>query len=118
MKAVVQFAIFASSFLIVSCATPLISDASKVDLNCAQQCSANLATCSSGFKLFPVIVQQQCNDNYDVCIQACPEKVSTSDKTTKKNTAERLKELDDLFNTGLISKDEYDQKRTAIINSL
>ena len=65
-------------FLIVSCASPPSSDPSKVQLDCAQRCSTDLATCSSGFKFFPVVVQKQCNDNYDVCIGSCPPRETES----------------------------------------
>jgi len=62
--------------LFASCATPPKSNPSKVEVQCAQICSTNLSNCSSGFKLLPVIAQQQCNDIYDVCIQGCPKRES------------------------------------------
>ena len=120
MKAALTFTVVASSLLLSSCAAPPKSDASKVDLGCSQQCSTNLTTCSSGFKLFPVVAQQQCNDNYDVCIKACPERASdtAATRSTQQNTAERLKRLDELFKSGAISKDEHDRKRKEILDSL
>lgn len=120
MKAISKFTIMASSLLLFSCAAPPKTDASKVNLVCSQQCSTNLTTCSSGFKLFPVIAQQQCNDNYDVCIKACPERILDVpvNKSTQQDITERFKRLDELLKLGTISKDEYDRKRKEIINSL
>jgi|SRR5690606_34580840 len=102
------------------CASPPSSDPSKVESVCAQQCSDNLATCSGGVKLFPVIQQKQCNDNYDVCIKGCP---ARSEQTTdiqpdSRTTSERLEELDALFSSGAITEDEYKAKREEILKSI
>ena len=91
-----------------------------VESACAQQCSSSLATCSSGFKMFPIVQQKQCNDNYDVCIRGCPARTSeyTTARPAAQTTAERLKKLDELFYSGAISKDEYEAKRKEILGSL
>ena len=107
--------------LIASCATPPSSDPSKVELACAMQCSDNLTSCSSGFKMFPIVAQKQCNDVYDVCIKTCPAR--TADAPAQKGaapspTSERLKRLEDLYRAGTISKYEYDSKRKDILDSL
>ena len=68
------------------CATPPTADPSTVDATCAQQCSGNLATCSSGFKLFPIVQQKQCNDTYDVCIKGCPPRTSGTTTSPAKQT--------------------------------
>lgn len=99
------------SALLVGCATPPQSDPSKYELACAQQCQGTLATCSSGFKFFPVIVQKQCNDNYDVCLQGCPPR----DTSTSLEKLDRLKALRD---TGVITQKEYEAKRKVIVDSL
>ena len=107
------------ALLLAGCASPPTSDPSKVELACAQQCNGNLTTCSSGFKLFPVVAQKQCNDTYDVCIKSCPERSKETAATKPApTTAERLKKLDDLFQSGAISKDEYESKRKEILSSL
>lgn len=107
---------------LAGCATPPKSDASKVELACAQQCQSNLTTCSSGFKLFPVVAQQQCNDTYDVCVKGCP---TRSVQTAPVNVApvssapaERLKQLDELKKSGAITEEEYEAKRKEILRSL
>lgn len=99
--------------LLAGCATPPSSDPSVVDASCAQQCSSNLATCSSGFKFFPVVQQKQCNDNYDVCIKGCPARSAAVSPA-----AERLKALEDLRKSGSVSEAEYAAKRKAILESL
>lgn len=104
----------------VGCATPPSADPSTVELACAQQCSASLAACSSGFKLFPIVQQKQCNDNYDVCIKGCPARVveTSTTKTVPPSTTERLKKIEELFKSGAITKEEYDAKRKEILGSL
>ena len=106
--------------LAAGCATPPSSDPSAVDSACAQQCSVNLATCSSGFKLFPIIQQKQCNDTYDICIKGCPARTgeATAAKPVPLSTAERLKKVEELFQSGAITKDEYDAKRKEILGPL
>jgi hypothetical protein len=101
-------------FLIAGCATPPSADPSKVELACGQKCSTDLATCSSGFKFFPIIVQKQCNDNYDVCIKGCPDRSTAIAPSIN----ERLKTLKDLRDSGAITNPEYDSKRKAIIDGV
>ena len=110
----------AAALAVVACATPPSSDPSAVESACAQRCSSDLATCGSGFKLFPIVQQKQCNDVYDVCIKGCPARkadVSPNGAGAQSTTA-RLKELDELLKSGAISKEEYDAKRKAILASL
>lgn len=102
---------------LLGCAAPPSADPSKVELACAQKCSTDLATCSSGFKFFPVVVQKQCNDNYDVCIKGCPERVATT-SNTQPSINDRLKTLKDLRDSGAITKQEYDAKRKAILDGV
>lgn len=100
----------------IGCATPPTADPSKAEPACAQQCSSSLAECGSGFKLFPVVQQKQCNDNYDICINGCPAR--EADTSTSKSTAGRLEQVDALFNSGAITKEEYEEKRKEILNAL
>ena len=120
MRMKVRFLVCTLVVLTAGCATPPSSDPSTVESGCAQQCSANLATCSSGFKFFPIVQQKQCNDNYDVCIKGCPARAAetAAAKPVPQSTAERLKKLDELFKSGAITKDEYDAKRNEILGSL
>jgi hypothetical protein len=107
--------LFICALLATGCASPPAADPSIVDAGCAQQCSGHLATCSSGFKFFPVVQQKQCNDTYDVCIKGCPAR-SGSDPSG--SAAERLRALDQLRKTGAISEAEYSAKRKAILEAL
>ncbi|MFA5170716.1 MAG: SHOCT domain-containing protein [Sulfuriferula sp.] len=120
MKALLRLITISSIFAITGCASSPTADPSTVEQACAQQCSNNLTTCSSGFKLFPVVVQKQCNDTYDVCIKGCPARISESvnEKPILPTASERLKKLEQLFKSGTISRDEYESKRKDILNSL
>lgn len=111
---------FLTLLFVVSCATPPSSDPSKVELACAQRCSTDLATCSSGFKFFPVVVQKQCNDNYDVCIGSCPARESNSlgKQIQQNNSANKLEELSILLKRGLITQQDYDKKKAEILKNL
>lgn len=116
----IRFLVYTLAVVTAGCATPPSSNPSTVESGCAQQCSANLATCSSGFKLFPIVQQKQCNDTYDVCIKGCPARaeVTSAAKTVPQSTGERLKKLEELFKSGVITKDEYDAKRKEILGSI
>jgi hypothetical protein len=111
----------ASALALTSCATPPQSDPSKVDNACAQQCSVNLTTCSTGFTFFPVVKQAQCNDTYDICIKGCPARTTSilePATTSTPTVADRLKKLEELFKSGAITKDEYESKRKEILGAL
>ena len=120
MQMSMRFLGYMLAVLAAGCATPPSSDPSAVESACAQQCSGNLATCSSGFKLFPIVQQKQCNDTYDVCIKGCPARTpeTAAAKPVPQSTAERLKKLEDLFKSGAVTKDEYEAKRKDILGSL
>lgn len=98
---------------IAGCASPPSSNPSIVEASCAQQCSSSLATCSGGFKLFPIVQQKQCNDNYDVCIHGCPPRAGNGN-----SVADRLRSLDELRTSGALTDAEYAARRKAIIDSL
>lgn len=108
------------SLILFSCASPPTADPSKVELSCAQHCSDTLATCSSGFKFFPVVVQKQCNDNYDVCIGGCPARTPIIPvvQTTQPSSTSKLEELNGMMKKGLITQGEYNAKKTQILNGM
>ncbi len=110
--------VLAPTFIVASCATPPSADPSTVEPACAQQCSTALATCSSGFKAFPIVQQKQCNDNYDVCIRGCPARVSEPLLSDPSSISERLKKVEELYKSGNITKSEYEAKRKEILKSL
>ena len=112
--------------LLPACIGPPKIDFSKVDSACAQQCSTNHSNCMSGFKLFPLVAESQCNDAMDVCAKTCPPKSAAAASTQPKVTppaaqpsaTERLKELDALFKGGLINREEYESKRQEILKAM
>ena len=113
--------LLASVLALASCATPPQSDPSQVENVCAQQCSVNLTTCSSGFTLFPIIKQKQCNDTYDICIKGCPARTANilaPATGTTPTAADRLKKLEEIFKSGAITKEEYDSKRKEILGTI
>jgi len=120
MKYILKSILIYSFLTITGCAIPPTADPSKVEQNCAQQCSGHLSECSSGFKFFPVVAQQQCNDTYDVCIKGCPARlpIVTNDTKIKTTVSERLNKLKKLLKSDTISQEEYDIKRKEIINSI
>jgi hypothetical protein len=119
MKFTLLLTLTLSALFTLGCASPPSSDPSKVELVCAQQCNANLTTCSSGFKLFPVVAQKQCNDTYDVCIKSCPARsVDPGSSKAAPGVSDRLKALDQLLQSGAITKEEYEAKRKDILNAL
>lgn len=119
MKLTLLLTLMLSALFTAGCASPPSSDPSKVELVCAQQCNANLTTCSSGFKLFPVVAQKQCNDSYDVCIKSCPARSGDAGSLkAAPGVSDRLKALDQLLQSGAITKEEYEAKRKDILNAL
>jgi hypothetical protein len=118
MSKVLKVTFIFSSLIIFGCASPPKSDPSKVQVECAQQCSSHLAECSSGFKLFPVIAQGQCNDAYDTCIKGCPVRQDSQSKNISPTVAERLKRIVSLLKSGAITQEEYNKKREEIVRSL
>lgn len=108
-------AFLVSMSMLTGCATPPQADPSKVELSCAQHCSTTLATCSSGFKFFPIVVQKQCNDNYDVCIQGCPPR---NEPPQNLSPADKIQQLKDLRDSGVITQKEYELKRKAVVNGI
>jgi hypothetical protein len=101
-------------FTLTSCAMKPTANPELVKQDCALTCSSHLAKCSSGFTLFPIIKQAQCNDTYDICIQGCPKKEQTGNNLIK----EKIKNLDELLKLKIITNEEYQEKRKVIINSI
>ena len=106
--------------IVGGCAFPPSSNPSLVEPGCAQDCSGHLAECSSGFKFFPIVVQKQCNDIYDVCIKGCPPRIKGGEIVEKdiKSISKRLNDLEALYKAGVISKKERESKRKDILDSL
>jgi hypothetical protein len=55
---------------------------------------------------------------YDVADMIVTGRYTKGSNTTTRNSAQRLEELQKLFDKGLITREEYDQKRAAILKEL
>jgi hypothetical protein len=123
MKKFILVSAIASLFL-SACISPPKIDFTKVDSACAQQCSTNHSTCMSGFKLFPLVAESQCNDEMGTCVKACPPKsdlgITSQQKTTpaQSSTTEKLKELDGLYKSGLINQTDFEAKKREILKAM
>ena len=106
--------------LLAGCASAPKANPALVESGCAQQCSAHLATCSAGFKAFPIVQQKQCDDTYDICIKGCPARGAgqLAGPAPARTVAERLRDLEALYRSGALSAAEYEAKRKEILGSL
>ena len=66
--------ISAISFIFSGCASKPNVDFSNADSGCSQKCTTEYSNCMSGFKLFPLLAADACNNSIEVCAQACPKK--------------------------------------------
>ncbi len=114
----------AASISITSCVGLPDIDFSNVDSVCSQNCTINHSECMRGFTFFPLYKENACNNSLVLCVKACPSKaVETSTEKHNKvptlsTTAEKLKELKSLYESGLISKEEYRNKKKKILNEM
>lgn len=100
---------------LTGCASVADIDTSRLEPGCAQACTAHYSECLGKFTLFPIQAQHQCTDAMHLCAQSCP---SRAVDTARGGSSERLSNLNDLYKRGLITKDEYDTKRAAIVQGL
>ncbi|HYS86323.1 MAG TPA: hypothetical protein VEN78_15175 [Bradyrhizobium sp.] len=112
--------VIASIFVLSSCAvTPI--DISNKEGACAKSCQAAHSSCMSGgmFVIFPIMTQQNCTNDLNTCVQACPDKNESArtpaSTATKQSTEDKLKELKRLRDTGLISDGVYMEQQKAIL---
>lgn len=123
MKKVILVSAIASLVLSACISAPNI-DFAKIDAVCAQQCSANHSTCMSGFKLFPLVAESQCNDAMETCVKTCPTKPDPTLASQQKNTptprstADKLRELNALYKNGLINQADYEAKKQEILKAM
>ena len=102
--------------VVAGCASVSDIDTSKSDPKCVQPCAQTYSSCVSKFTFFPLQVQHQCTDAYRLCIQACPS--LTGQQDSHNSTKERLQQLKDLRDSGVLTQQEYEQKRKAVIEGL
>jgi hypothetical protein len=111
------------SLVLSACISPPKIDFGNIESACAQQCSTNHSNCMSGFKLFPLVAESQCNDAMETCAKTCPPKSSLAisrrnASPVPSSTTEKLKELDGLYKGGLINKADYEAKKQDILRAM
>ena len=116
-------AVIAATVLAGCAAPPPKSDPSTAQVACAQQCSAQMTECNSGFTLLLIstyMKQKQCSDAFDVCIQGCPKRTASDAAFAPltDSAKERLRRLDELLKSGAITQAEYESKRKEILSTL
>jgi hypothetical protein len=112
---IIRTALLASILALAGCASVSDIDTSQLEPGCAQACTARYSECLGKFTLFPIQAQHQCTDAMHLCAKACPTRTVDAAPTS---STQRLANLNDLYKRGLITKDEYDTKRAAIIQGL
>ena len=121
-----------STVLLSACVSPSgiesKIDYSKVDAECGRLCKKDYDECNVRFAEaeLSVIRQVHCGPEVGACIKACPPPgttVVTSPANLKTTTdkppiSDRLKQLEELHKSGVITDKEYADKRQEIIKSL
>ncbi|NYH24976.1 SHOCT domain-containing protein [Paraburkholderia bryophila] len=105
------------TMLLAGCASVSDIDTSKIDASCAQSCTSTYSECLGKFTLFPLIAQHQCTDAMHLCAAACPSRGATAPAPPVSAT-QRLQDLADLYKHGLITKEDYDAKRSEILKGI
>jgi hypothetical protein len=135
MKQVVWVSV-AATLALSACAGAPPLDYSKVDAECAQKCKTSETECTSRFAEFPTLLYTHCAPEARACVKACPPpgsspaKLNTTDKpadtlskipansNSATSIADRLKLLEELHKSGVITDKEYTDKRQEILKSL
>ncbi|MFM0718036.1 SHOCT domain-containing protein [Paraburkholderia strydomiana] len=110
-----RITIAAVAMVLAGCVSAPDLDLSKVDPACSQRCSSEYSTCTTGFKLFPLVAQAHCNESLKVCAATCP---ASQPVITATPPAQKLAELNNLYKQGLITEKEYDAKKQEILKAL
>ena len=115
-----------SSVVLSACATAPELDYSKVDAVCGQKCKTEATDCQKRFDGYPTLLLTHCKPELRICVQACPPPgtnppplpAKTNISPDKPSVTDRLKLLEELHKSGVITDKEYADKRQEIINSL
>ena len=129
MKQVMRASV-AVTVLLTGCAGAPVIDYTKIDAECGRICQKNEVECNTRFAEFPTVQFTHCKPELNACVKACPPPGTTpiagpdmatanSDAASSKpSIAERLKLLNELHNSGVITEKEYSDKRQEILKSL
>lgn len=86
---------------------------------CALVCSTHYKECDNRFTMMPIRQHNDCTDAYRYCVKACPPKdASTANPSDKPSVTDKLKELDSMHKSGLITDSEYAAKRQEILKGM
>lgn len=110
-----RLTIAAAIMALTGCVSAPDLDLSKVDSACSQRCSSEYSTCTTGFKLFPLVAQAHCNESLKVCASTCPASQPVIATTP---AAQKLSELTSMYKQGLITDKEYETKKQEILKAL
>ena len=110
--------IIISSLLLSACASTSDIDLSRIESICGQKCSKNYSECLGGFSFFPIQRQNECTSAFRICANSCPLRNIPVTTESKQTTTEKIKELNNMLETGLINKKEYKIKKQQILKSM
>jgi hypothetical protein len=113
-----------STITLSACASAPVIDFSQVNAECGKVCQKERAECATKFADYPILLTTHCESELKTCVKACPAPgaaytppVVKTDKD-KASTSDRLKEAEDLHKKGLITDQEYADKRQEILKAL
>jgi hypothetical protein len=111
--------------LLSACVSAPNVDYSRVDPECGRVCQMNDASCTSRYAGMPIYLNTICNPQVEGCVKACPsagaasvQPKASASKTSQSSTTDKLKELDSLYKSRAINKEEYENKRQEIIKAM
>ena len=120
----------AVAVLLTGCAGAPVIDYTKIDAECGNLCKKNETECNTRYAELPTVLFTHCKPELNACVKSCPPPsttpVTSPDKatansdtaTSKPSIADRLKLLNELHNSGVITDKEYSDKRQEILKSL
>ena len=120
----------AFTVLLAGCASAPVIDYTKIDAECGRICQKNEAECHARFAELLTVKFTHCKPELNACVKACrppgttpiasPDaaKANSDEATAIPSIADRLKLLNELHNSDVITDKEYTDKRQEILQSL
>ena len=115
-----------SAVMLSACASEPKIDYAKVDAECGRICQKNNADCVARFSELPTLLYTHCKPELAACVKVCPppgttpvpSPASSTFSTDARSIADRLKMLEELHKSGVLTDKEYADKRQEILKSL
>jgi hypothetical protein len=125
MKKIIWVSLIANA-LLAGCAAPAKIDFSKVNEDCGKVCQKEEVVCKAKYAEVPLLLTAHCGPELQACVTACPAPgaayvpppVEAKASSQKLSIEERLKQVEDLHQRGVITDKEYADKRQEILKSL